>query len=72
MTPPPQGRKERMMKVTARLNTYDDSAADHILVESHWNRNGSLGFVVLIIKGERFTVSAQYLKKAISSCTDLD
>lgn len=59
------------MKVRAKITCYDESAAEFIEVESHWNRNGVLGHINLICGGKKFTVSSNDLKKAIDACTGL-
>ena len=58
-------------KVTATIRTYDESSEPEIQVHSHWNETGAGGKIVLQIGNEKFSVAAQDLKQAISSCSGL-
>lgn len=60
-----------MLKVTAKVKTYEKSPIDEIEVKSHWNRNGHDGLVVLVIDGKEYVVGTADLEQAISSCTRL-
>ena len=45
---------------------------DSIIAQSHWNRDGWNGLVVLTLpNGMRFTVTAKDLKEAAARCTSL-
>lgn len=68
------------MNVEAKITVYevDDEDADdkgcdeEFIIRSHWNRNGTNGFVVMQPpNGPSYTVSAASLQRAIKSCTGL-
>lgn len=45
---------------------------EKLIVESHWNRNGYNGLIVLKLpNGKTITVSSKQLTKAIECCTGL-
>ena len=56
------------MKVTCRVETYDDPAKPSILVHSHWNEHSK---VVLEVNGEKLTIVADDLIAAVKNCTNI-
>lgn len=59
------------MKVTVEINDYSEPAKPAIRVHNHWN-SGKM--VELEVNGERYTVSGEELRAAVSRCMqdDLD
>lgn len=64
------------MKITAELAIYEIDGSEvgggdpHLGVESHWNRTGHDGFVVLTLPdGHSYTVSTSSLKEAVERCS---
>jgi hypothetical protein len=56
-----------MVKVTCRIDNYDEPAKASILVNSHWNNDK---LVVLEIEDIKITVKARDLETAIKNCTN--
>ena len=58
-----------MIKVSCEVQNYDNPSKQDLFVHNHWNDDR---MVVLEINGERFTVSAEDLQKAIANCTNIN
>jgi hypothetical protein len=56
-----------MIKVTCRVESYDNPAKPPMLVNNHWNDNN---MVELIIGDEKIIVLAKDLQAAIENCTN--
>ena len=68
------------MKIKSEVTIYEVDDSDKgcgvggpvLTVASHWNHNGSLGFVVIgTPDGKKYTVSARDLDKATAAATNL-
>jgi hypothetical protein len=56
-----------LIKVTCRVETYDEPAKSSITVNSHWNDND---MVEIIIGEEKRTVLKKDLIAAVQNCTN--
>lgn len=56
-----------MIKITCRVESYDDPIKPSILVYNHWNDKQ---MVVLEIGEQKITVKASDLEAAIKNCTN--
>jgi hypothetical protein len=56
-----------MIKVTCKVENYDQPMKQSLIVEAHWNDDK---MIVLVIDGKNYTVIASDLKAAIDNCTN--
>ena len=58
-----------MIDVSCKVKNYDNPAKVDLKVHNHWNQSA---FVVLEINGEKYTVDANDLKRAIENCMNVN
>ena len=56
-----------MIKITCKVESYDDPVKPSIIIHSHWHDNQK---VILEIGEQKITVKASEMEAAIKNCTN--